>query len=127
MINLTRKVNKVNLPGEPTMKSHMTKTRCDVLVGEAITEGCWLTASCWLGFRTWYFNSNKHECMRSQTLGIYLLKYLHHPELNWVMMNPVIQALINLRTLKNNLGMQNRRKSVRDIILWLNQKWILHL
>jgi hypothetical protein len=35
------------------------------------------------------------------------------------MMNPDIQALINIRTLKNNIGMQDRRESVRDIILWL--------
>jgi hypothetical protein len=82
----------------------MTQNCLDVLAGEAITEGCQLTEG-WLGLRTWYFNSNKHECMRAETLGIYLLKYLHHSELNWVMVNSDIQALINLRILKNNLGM----------------------
>jgi hypothetical protein len=66
-----------------------------------------------LGLRTWYFNSNKHECMRAETLGIYLLKYLHHSELNWVMVNSDIQVLINLRILKNDLGMLNSRQSVR--------------
>jgi len=94
----------VNLPRGPTMKSHMTQNRLEVLVGEAITEGCQLTKG-WLGFRTWYFNGNKHDCTRSKTLRIYLLKHLHHPELNWVMMNPNIQALISLNTLNNNLGM----------------------
>ena len=42
--------------------------------------------------------------MRVETLGIYLLKYLHHSELNWVMVNSDIQGLINPRTLKNNSG-----------------------
>jgi hypothetical protein len=78
------------------MKSHMTQSHLEVLVGEAIVEGCQLTEG-WLGLRAWYFNSNKHECMRAETLGIYLLKYLHHPELNWVMVNSDIQALINLQ------------------------------
>jgi hypothetical protein len=77
------------------MKSHMTQSRLEVLVGEAITKGCQLTKG-WLGLIAWYFNSNKHECMRVETLGIYLLKYLHHSELNWVMVNSNIQALINL-------------------------------
>ena len=45
MINSMRQVNKVNLLGAPTMKYHMTKSHLDVLVGEAITEGCCLTAS----------------------------------------------------------------------------------
>jgi hypothetical protein len=65
--------------------------------------------------------------MRVETLGIYLLKYLHHFELNCVMVTSDVQALINLRILKNTLGMQNSRQSVRDIILRLNQKWILLL
>jgi hypothetical protein len=84
------------------MKSHMTQNCLDVLVGEAITEG-------WLGLRTWYFNCNKHECMRYKTLGIYLLKYLHHSELNWVMVKSDIQALINLRTLKIKIWLLDRR------------------
>jgi hypothetical protein len=126
MISLMRKVNIVNLPRGPTMKSHMTQSHLQVLVGEAITKGCHLN-KCWLGLRAWYFNSNKHECMRAENLGIYLSKYLHHPKLDWVMMHPNIQALINLRILKNNFRMWNCKKSVRDIILWLNQKWILLL
>jgi hypothetical protein len=89
----------------------MTQNCLDVLATEGIAEGCWLRS------RTWYFNSNNRECIRDKSLGIYLLKYLHHPELNWVVINPDIQALINLRILKNNFGMKNRRQSVRDIIL----------
>jgi hypothetical protein len=84
------------------MKSHMTQNCLDVLVGEAITKGCQLTKGL-LGLRTWYFNSNKHECMRVETLGIYLLKYLHHFDLNLVMVNSDIQAMINFRTLKNKI------------------------
>jgi hypothetical protein len=112
-----REVNKVNLLGGPTMKSHMTQSFLDVLATEGITEGFCLIESYWLGLRTWYFNNNKHDCMRTKNLRIYLLKYLHHPKLNWVMMNLDIQALINLRILKNNLGMHNCRQSVRGIIL----------
>ena len=95
MISPMREVNKVNIPGGPTMKSHMTQNCLDVFAGEAITEGCQLTEG-WLGHRTLYFNGNKHKCMRDETLGIYLLKYLHHSELSWVMVNSNIQALINL-------------------------------
>jgi hypothetical protein len=36
MISSTRKVSTINLPRGPTMKSHMTQSRLEVLVGEAI-------------------------------------------------------------------------------------------
>jgi len=42
-------------------------------------------------------------------------------------MNLDIQALINLKIPKNNLEMKNRKKSVRDTVLWLNQKWLFLL
>jgi hypothetical protein len=41
--------------------------------------------------------------MRAKTHRIYLLKYLYHLELDRVMMNFDIQALMNLRTLKNKI------------------------
>jgi len=112
MISMTREVKyKVNLPGGPIVKSHMTQSYLDALANEGIIEGCWL------GFKTWYFNNNKRECMRAETIDIYLLKYLHHYELNLVMVNYDIQDLINLMILNNNLEMQNSKQSVRDIIL----------
>jgi len=98
MISLTGKVSKVNLPGGPIVKSHMTQRCLDALASENITEGYWL------GFRSRYFNSNKHEWMRAETLGIYLLKYLHHSNLNWIMMNFDIQTLINHRSWRTTFG-----------------------
>jgi hypothetical protein len=101
MITPTRKVNKVNLLGGPTMKSHMTQSRLD---SEGIVDGYWL------GSRTWYFNSNQCESMRARALRIYFLKYLHHHELNWVMMNSDIEVLIRHRILpRNKIWLLDRR------------------
>jgi hypothetical protein len=61
MISQMRKVNKVDLSGGPTIKSHMTQNFLDLHANEGIDEGCWL------GFKTWHFNSKKHECMRAKT------------------------------------------------------------
>jgi hypothetical protein len=93
---LDGKINIVNPPMHPIMKSHKPERCLDVLATEGIVEGCWLE------FGTWYFNNNEHESMRAETLRIYLLKYLHHSQLNWIMMNPDIQALISQRILLKN-------------------------
>jgi hypothetical protein len=86
-------INTVNLLVQPIDKPHMSKRCLDVLATKGIVEGCWLE------FGTWYFNNNQHECMRVETLRIYLLKYLHHLELNWIhdwiMINLDIQALMS--------------------------------
>jgi hypothetical protein len=64
------KINIVNPPVHPIMKSHKLERFHDVLATEGITEGYWLE------FEIRHFDNNEHESMRAETLRIYLLKYL---------------------------------------------------
>jgi hypothetical protein len=80
------------------VKSHKPERCLGVLATEECVEGCWLE------FGAWYFNNNEPESMRVETLRIWLLKYLHHSQLNWIIIDPDIHAMISQRIfLKNKI------------------------